>query len=68
MSGADRMRALRRRRSEGRIVLPVEVDGVDLEAALTEARLLDCMSEPTRTDLADALTTLLSRILSKRDA
>lgn len=62
MSSADRVRAYRRRRDAGRVVLPVEVNEVDTVEALIEAgRLLPHEAED-RGAVAVAISKLIEEL------
>lgn len=57
--GAERIRRLRRRRAEGRIVLPVEVDEGRLVDVLIRARKLHPAASDNRDSIRKALEGLI---------
>jgi hypothetical protein len=61
-SAAARMRRLRERERAGRVMLTVEFDETQLVETLCQARLIDRMVEPSRTDLERALERLVELV------
>ena len=64
MSAADRMKALRRRRKTGRVVLPVEVDEVSLIETLIETGRLSRKLADDRKAVADATAKLIDSLVA----
>ena len=59
MTSAARMRELRARQANGKVVLRIECDETELSEILVAARLIDRNAEPSRAALEQALERLI---------